>query len=646
MNISRSLTAFIAGLGALLISMLAITSWQVSALGVPFRQLAETAELKQHFLEVEAESLHYLRSGDASRLQAAQKQLAHAIDMATRLEAASLLDVSEDYRRLLAGDVNAAGKMSGDPGLLLQHAEQELQGQLLALSRYAESGHTHPDAHRYQLSVAQALAELLALSNQRHRFFAEMSSEQEQRLTQQLQQLQKHINSLAQLPKLGVQVAVEEDERPGAESNAHTAIDPVDDYRATLLDGLARYPKELENTREQMQRLLAARSGMDEMQSRLQNAFSALDSRAIALQEKRSQIIKTAQLAMGGLALLLLALAMVFLRRGVIESLNASTQAIVELSQTLDLTRQLPAQGRSELADQARAINSLLLALQQALGEIGVAAGQLHLQARGMHAAASHTRERTSEQQRDTAETHQETRALAHEIHATAHQLGEVSSALQQARSTLGNSLSLFDLTRRDIDSLGHCMQESGSTMEALHQQAQAIHLVVNTIRGIAEQTNLLALNAAIEAARAGDQGRGFAVVASEVRSLSLSTQEATADVKARIDALCLGATQALNAMRDATQATEEQIARVEQACGMLHAVDEDIRRLEDTSGQATAASGRCLEALPRLEARTDNLAHSTTLIETQADTSLALSTRLSALADDLVRITQRFQVL
>lgn len=81
-------------------------------------------------------------------------------------------------------------------------------------------------------------------------------------------------------------------------------------------------------------------------------------------------------------------------------------------------------------------------------------------------------------------------------------------------------------------------VEKSSDLVGGISTETERIGGIVGTISGIAEQTNLLALNAAIEAARAGEQGRGFAVVADEVRSLSIRTSDATAEIRSMIQSL------------------------------------------------------------------------------------------------------------
>lgn len=102
--------------------------------------------------------------------------------------------------------------------------------------------------------------------------------------------------------------------------------------------------------------------------------------------------------------------------------------------------------------------------------------------------------------------------------------IGEISKNSEEARMITMEAKSCVDKAFEKIDILGKASEEITS--------------VIDTIVEIAEQTKLLALNATIEAARAGESGKGFAVVAGEVKDLAAQTNEATLDIKHKIEAM------------------------------------------------------------------------------------------------------------
>ena len=107
-------------------------------------------------------------------------------------------------------------------------------------------------------------------------------------------------------------------------------------------------------------------------------------------------------------------------------------------------------------------------------------------------------------------------------------------------------------------DEASAAADEASLNVDRLKESSAAIGNVVNLIAQIARQTTLLALNSTIEAARAGSAGRGFAVVASEVKALAVQTQDATEEIKKKIDALqrdAAGSVQAVHRISQAIQA-------------------------------------------------------------------------------------------
>src|SRR6201986_4870133 len=106
-------------------------------------------------------------------------------------------------------------------------------------------------------------------------------------------------------------------------------------------------------------------------------------------------------------------------------------------------------------------------------------------------------------------------------------------------------------------DEASAAAHDASLNVDRLKESSAAIGNVVNLIAQIARQTTLLALNSTIEAARAGSAGRGFAVVASEVKALAVQTQDATEEIKKKIDALQRDAAGSVDAVHRISQAIQ-----------------------------------------------------------------------------------------
>jgi methyl-accepting chemotaxis protein len=144
--------------------------------------------------------------------------------------------------------------------------------------------------------------------------------------------------------------------------------------------------------------------------------------------------------------------------------------------------------------------------------------------------------------------------------------LTERTSAAQSTAASFSKAADKFTRSAQGIgtqvrdagklaDQASAAAHQASLNVDRLKESSAAIGNVVNLIAQIARQTTLLALNSTIEAARAGAAGRGFAVVASEVKALAVQTQEATEEIKKKIDALQRDAAGSVEAVHQISQA-------------------------------------------------------------------------------------------
>ena len=100
-------------------------------------------------------------------------------------------------------------------------------------------------------------------------------------------------------------------------------------------------------------------------------------------------------------------------------------------------------------------------------------------------------------------------------------------------------------------DSLNEIVKIINSQIEMTHNSAKKIRKSAEMISSFADETNLLALNASIEAARAGEAGKGFSIVAKEVKELADQSNIVSMNISKEIGDLVKDSNKSLNSMNE-----------------------------------------------------------------------------------------------
>ena len=184
-------------------------------------------------------------------------------------------------------------------------------------------------------------------------------------------------------------------------------------------------------------------------------------------------------------------------------------------------------------------------------------------------------------------------------IRQRADALSEHTSTAQSTAATFSHAAEKFTESAEGInrevrnasklaDEAGNAAREASQNVDRLRESSAAIGNVVDLIGMIAKQTTLLALNSTIEAARAGQAGRGFAVVASEVKALAVQTQNATEEIKRKIEVLQKDAATSIEAVHRISSA----IDAIRPVFGHVNeAVAEQSATTSEMASNAAAAS-------------------------------------------------------
>lgn len=191
-------------------------------------------------------------------------------------------------------------------------------------------------------------------------------------------------------------------------------------------------------------------------------------------------------------------------------------------------------------------------------------------------------------------------------IRARTDALTERSNAAQSTATTFAQAADKFTDSAEGIgaqvrnasrlaDEAGAAAHDASVNVDRLRESSAAIGQVLELIAQIARQTTMLALNATIEAARAGAAGRGFSVVATEVKALAVQTQNATDEIKTRIDALQHDAANSVDAVHrisSAIAAIRPVFANVNGAVAEQNATTGEMSHNAATASQFIIAVG------------------------------------------------------
>jgi len=227
----------------------------------------------------------------------------------------------------------------------------------------------------------------------------------------------------------------------------------------------------------------------------------------------------------------------------------------------------------------------------------------------------------------------------------------QVADHAREAAEIAGRSASLSHegetIVRQassEMNSIAASVTESSRLVETLHKRSSEISTIVKVIKDIADQTNLLALNAAIEAARAGEQGRGFAVVADEVRKLAERTGSATAEIGNMIDAIQRETSSVVNTMQSGGEKVGEGVRLADEAASALGKISAEAAAVLASVNQIADAVREQQTASADIARNIERIAAMTEENTAAAAQTSSAAQTLATLAEGLKTGVARFQ--
>ena len=264
-----------------------------------------------------------------------------------------------------------------------------------------------------------------------------------------------------------------------------------------------------------------------------------------------------------------------------------------------------------------QAFNQSLTQLETIVGGLRTASQSLRTATGEILAGANDLSQRTTRQ----AATIEETSAAVEQLATT------VAENAKRAASASEKARVLAD----DATQGGTVMGSATQAMTAIEASSGKISNIIGLIDDIAFQTNLLALNASVEAARAGDAGKGFAVVAVEVRRLAQSAAQASADVKALIEASAGEVRTGAQLVEQAARKLDEILAGAEDSFGLIDA-------MAKASREQSGALDEVATAVRQMDEMTQ---HNAALVE-ETNAAIEQTEAQAAKLDDIVDVFRR----
>lgn len=337
-------------------------------------------------------------------------------------------------------------------------------------------------------------------------------------------------------------------------------------------------------------------------------------------------------------------------------------QRCVELAERIsngDLTHQIDLNRGDEIGILGKALNQMsrglrdmmhlvsqnALALNAAATELSAVSQQLSGSAHEMHdksnTVASATEEMSVNMVTVSAAAEQSnanTNAVATATEEMTASVEEISQNAEKSRQATQEAVNTVNSASQRVDELGKAAQE--------------IRQVIEVIVEIAEQTKLLALNATIEAARAGEAGKGFAVVASEVKDLAKQTNDATEDIRAKIEAIQKSTNATISEIQQVNQtimgihdligntasAVEEQAITTKEIARNIHQAAEGIREVSQSVAQTSSVTQMVANNISGVNAASNEVQSASSQVQSSA-------AELSKMGESLTQVLSRFKL-
>lgn len=337
----------------------------------------------------------------------------------------------------------------------------------------------------------------------------------------------------------------------------------------------------------------------------------------------------------------------IYFSLAILTSLNTNAKQLNDASHKLqegDFSTKIIINSEDTLGDAADSLTDMIASVALLLNNIQKSAHDVNELSVKIQSVSDHSKHELDQQNLQTQQAASAATEMAATVREVARSCVEVTNATDIAHeSALEGQVKVKDAIAK-INTLGIDVENAKNIISQVQSDVTDIGAVLEVIRSIAEQTNLLALNAAIEAARAGEQGRGFAVVADEVRSLAKRTQDSTAEIRAVIEKLQIGAVNAVNIIHQSFVGAQDSVDSAMSAGQSLEKIVTGVDFLRDLNTQIATAAEQQAAVAEQMSRNTQHLSDSSENILGQVEKTVSYSASLRKSAMNLLENTMKFK--
>ena len=336
------------------------------------------------------------------------------------------------------------------------------------------------------------------------------------------------------------------------------------------------------------------------------------------VEHAENTVIKIVVPILIGLALLLVIVATIFVRR-MLKPLNGVKDTLNDISSgDADLTKRIDLKSKDEIGAVVSGFNTFAGKLQNIIGDVKTSKDELMVAGENLSGATQDTASSITEiianiesmkhqidaQNQSVSQTAGAVNEIASNIESLERMIESQSSGVTQASAAVEQMIGNISSVNASMEKMAGSFNELRTNSQAgiskqkavndrideIESQSEMLQEANVAIASIASQTNLLAMNAAIEAAHAGEAGKGFAVVADEIRKLSETSTAQSKTIGDQLNNIKDSINQVVTASSESSLAFETVSRKLEETDALVMQIRAAMEEQNEGSQQITEA--------------------------------------------------------